>query len=124
MTAIERTRLAMRGEPVDRLPTFPIMLATACQLPGVRQRAFNQNGRTLARTLLAARELCGCDGIYVSRDNWVCHEALGGRLTFPEDDESYATECLLGSVGTSVASPCLIRERPRACPPCSRPPVR
>jgi uroporphyrinogen decarboxylase len=98
MTSLERTRRAIRGEPVDRPPTFPILLAPACQLVGVKQRDYNLDAGIMADTLLCARELCGFDGIYVSRDNWVYHQALGGELSFPEDDESYSTQPLLGSV--------------------------
>jgi uroporphyrinogen decarboxylase len=98
MTSLERTRAAIRGQPVDRIPTFPILLAPACQLMGVKQRQYNLDPGIMAATLLKAREMCGFDGIYVSRDNWVYHQALGGKLIFPEDDESYSTEVLLGSI--------------------------
>jgi len=98
MTGLERTRAAIRGQPVDRTPVFPILLAPACELTGVRQRDYNLDPSILADTLLRAREMCGFDGIYVSRDNWVSHEALGGDLTFPEDDESFTKVPLLGSL--------------------------
>jgi uroporphyrinogen decarboxylase len=83
---------------VDRLPTFPIMLAAACQLLGVKQGDFNGDPSTMAKTLIEARQLCGFDGVYVSRDNWVYHEALGGGLSFPDDDESFATAPVLRSL--------------------------
>ena len=95
---MERTRAAIRGKPVDRVPTFPILIAPACQLLGVRQREYNLDAAVLAETLLRARELCGFDGIYVSRDNWICHEALGGHLEFPDDDESFTATPLLSSL--------------------------
>ncbi len=98
MTGLERTRAAIRGLPVDRLPVFPILLAPACQLTGVRQRNYNLDPAVMADTLLRTRQMCGFDGIYVSRDNWVSHEALGGRLTFPENDESFTTVPLLGEL--------------------------
>jgi MtaA/CmuA family methyltransferase len=98
LTSLERTRRAIRGQPVDRTPTFPILLAPACQLVGVKQRDYNLDARVMADTLLQARELCGTDGIYVSRDNWVYHQALGGELTFPEDDESFSRQPLLASI--------------------------
>jgi uroporphyrinogen decarboxylase len=98
LTGLERTRRAIRREPVDRPPTFPILLAPACQLAGVKQRDYNLDPGVMADTLLRARELCGFDGLYVSRDNWVYHQALGGELSFPEDDESYSKQPLLGSV--------------------------
>lgn len=99
MTGLERTRAAIRGEPVDRTPVFPILLAPACELTGVRQRDYNLDAAVMADTLLRARELCGADGIYVSRDNWVYHEALGGELTFPENDESFSRAPLLDGLG-------------------------
>ncbi len=98
MNALERTRAAIRGRPVDRLPCFPILIAPACELMGVKQGAYSQDARVLADTLLRARDLTGADGIYVSRDNWVQHEALGGRMTFPEDDEPNGNAPLLSHV--------------------------
>jgi uroporphyrinogen decarboxylase len=98
VTGLERTRRAVAGQAVDRVPTFPILLAPACRLTGTRQGDYNRDPLVLARTLLAAREMCGFDGIYVSRDNWVYHEALGGELSFPDDDESFSKTPLLASV--------------------------
>ncbi len=98
MTGLERTRAAIRGEPVDRIPTFPILLAPACQLTGVPQGRYMTDPVVMADTLLRARALCEFDGIYVSRDNWVYHQALGGELTFPDDDESFSRTPLLTSI--------------------------
>jgi MtaA/CmuA family methyltransferase len=98
VTGLERTRASIRGEPVDRIPVFPILLAPACQLTGVAQRDYNLDPSIMADTLLRARRMCGFDGIYVSRDNWVYHEALGGELTFPADDESFTKVPLLESI--------------------------
>jgi uroporphyrinogen decarboxylase len=85
-------------EAVDRTPCFPILLAPACQIVGVKQRDYNLDSRIMANTLIKARDMVGADGIYVSRDNWIYHEALGGALVFPEDDESYSKETILGSI--------------------------
>jgi len=98
MTGLERTRAAMRGHAADRVPVFPILIAPACRLVGVKQRDYNLDPRVMAETLLEARELCGFDGIYVSRDNWIYHEALGGTLDFPEDDESFTRTPLLADL--------------------------
>jgi len=98
MNSLERTQKSIRGEKIDYIPNFPILLAPACQLLGIKQREYNLNPETMADTLIESRELIGADGIYVSRDNWVEHEALGGNLIFPEDDESYSKETILKSV--------------------------
>ncbi len=99
MTGLQRVRAAMRGQEVDRAPVFPILIAPACQLTGTKQRDYNLDPSVLADTLLGAREMCGFDGIYVSRDNWIYHEALGGHLDFPEDDESFTRTPLLADLG-------------------------
>ena len=88
----------MRMEPIDRIPTFPILIAPACQLIGVKQLDYSLDPGVMADTLLKARDLIGTDGVYVSRDNWVYHEALGGNLIFPADDESYSKEPILDSI--------------------------
>ena len=98
VNCLERTQKSIRGEQIDRIPNFPILLAPACQLLGVKQRDYSLDPDVMADTLIQARELIQADGIYVSRDNWVYHEALGGELIFPEDDESYSLEPILASV--------------------------
>ena len=87
MNALQRTQSAIHNGRVDRLPWFPILIAPACELTGVKQGEYSQNPDAMADTLIKARELTGADGIYVSRDNWVCYEALGGTMIFAEDDE-------------------------------------
>ncbi|MBN2553789.1 MAG: uroporphyrinogen decarboxylase family protein, partial [Spirochaetales bacterium] len=98
MNCLERTQKSIRGRRIDQVPNFPILLAPACQLLGVRQRDYNLDADVMADTLIRARDLIGADGIYVSRDNWVYHEALGGELVFPEDDEAYSKTPILESV--------------------------
>lgn len=84
---------------MDRLPWFPILIAPACELTGVKQGDYSQDPAVMADTLIRARELIGADGIYVSRDNWVAYEALGGTMTFAEDDEPNGSGPLLDRVG-------------------------
>jgi uroporphyrinogen decarboxylase len=98
MNSLERTLSAIRGQEVDHLPCFPILIAPSCELTGVKQGDYSQNAEIMANTLVKARELIGSDGIYVSRDNWICHEALGGEMIFPEDDEPIGKTVLLESV--------------------------
>ncbi len=95
MNSLTLTRSSVHGQPVDRIPVFPILLAPACRIMGVNQRDFFRNSDLLADTLMQARDIFDFDGIYVSRDNWVYHEALGGKLEFPEDDETFSKETIL-----------------------------
>ena len=99
MHALQRTRAAVCGQRVDRLPWFPILIAPACELTGVKQGEYSRDPEAMADTLIRARELIGADGVYVSRDNWVAYEALGGAMTFAEDDEPNCAGPLLACIG-------------------------
>jgi uroporphyrinogen-III decarboxylase len=90
MNSLERVKRSIQGKQIDCIPIFPALLAPACQLVGVKQGDYSQSPQIMAETLIKARDLCGFDGIYVSRDNWVNHEALGGSMIFPKDDEPYS----------------------------------
>jgi uroporphyrinogen decarboxylase len=98
MDALTRTQQSIHGGHIDRIPVFPILLAPACHLLGVNQRDFLTNSEVLADTLLQTRDIFDFDGIYVSRDNWVYHEALGGKLAFPDDDETFSKEIILSKM--------------------------
>ncbi len=98
MNSLERVKKSLKGEQVDYLPCFPIIIATACQLTGVKQRDYSLDPDIMATTLLKVQEMFNFDGIYVSRDNWIDYESLGGSMIFPEDDEPYGREILLKSI--------------------------
>lgn len=91
----ERTRRAVQGKSVDRIPVFPIQIASACQLLDVPQGRYFRDPDTMSATLIEAAEFFDFDGIYISRDNWVYHESLGGTLIYPENDETYSREVIL-----------------------------
>ena len=99
MTALERVNRAIRGQEIDRFPNFPITIASSCQLTGTHQGDYSTNPNVLAETLLLVREMFDFDGVYVSRDNWIYHESLGGEMQFPEDDEPFGVSPLLDSPG-------------------------
>lgn len=102
MTSLERVRRVVHGEPVDRFPVFPIIIAASCELTGTSQGRYSRDPSVLAETLLAVRQRFDFDGVYVSRDNWVFHQAFGGALIFPEDDEPYSAIPLLSAMGQAA----------------------
>ncbi len=99
MNGLELVRKAVHGERVERFPVFPISIAAAARHARVHQRDYFLDPGTMAETLLTERSTFDFDGIYVSKDNWVFHEALGGKLEYPEDDETKSSSPLLESVG-------------------------
>ena len=58
-------------------------------MQGVAQHRFHTDAETLADCVVAASRALRLDGVYVSSDNWILHEALGGKVVFPEDEEPW-----------------------------------
>ena len=89
MTGRDRVRAVLAGREPDRTPVLAGMLANAAWLQGVPQRRFHTDAATLASCVVQASRAVGLDGVYVSSDNWVMYQALGGEVVFPDDDEPH-----------------------------------
>jgi len=89
MTGRQRIEAVLSGRPPDRVPVLASSLANAIWLKKVPQKRFHTDPEVLARTVIDISRDFGVDGIYVSSDNWILHEALGGRVFFPDDDEPW-----------------------------------
>lgn len=86
MTSIERIRNAIAGKEVDYFPSILIVLGAACELTNTRQCDYSTCADVMADCLIKCAEMTvGVDGIYVSRDNAVMHQAMGGEVVFPDD---------------------------------------
>ncbi len=94
-TGRRRTLSLFAEQLPDRLPVFASTLAGAAWMLGVPQNRFHQDPHVLARCVVEASRALGLDGVYVSSDNWIMHEALGGKVRFPDDDEPWGTGTLL-----------------------------
>lgn len=95
MTGKERAFAVINGKTPDRTPVFASTLAGAAWMQRVPQRAFHTNADTLADCVVKTSRALRLDGIYVSSDNWIIHEALGGEVAFSEDDEPWGKAALV-----------------------------
>ena len=57
MNSLQRAKNAIHGKNIDCIPTFPILIAPACQIVGVKQGRYSQDPDIMADTLIEAREL-------------------------------------------------------------------
>jgi len=89
MNGKERIQAVLSGTKPDRQPVLASSLANAIWLKGIPQRRFHTNATVLADTVIGITRDFGVDGVYVSSDNWIIHEALGGQVIFPDDDEPW-----------------------------------
>jgi len=88
MTSLERHWLALRLQEADRVPVAPSFLTRTVRKLGAKQHAYHNDPQVLADAQIAHCEAYDFDGLYISSDNVIMYEALGGRIIFP-DDHSY-----------------------------------
>ena len=88
MNSVERHQLTLAMKEPDRVPVAPSFLTRASQLAGVRQYHYHTDPNVLASAQIAHCDRYDFDGVYISSDNVIMYEALGGEIIFP-DDNSY-----------------------------------
>ena len=88
MNSVERHRLALAMQEPDRVPVAPSFLTRAAAKAGVRQYDYHTNPEVLASAQIDHCDRYDFDGVYISSDNVIMYEALGGKIIFP-DENSY-----------------------------------
>ncbi len=95
MTPIERMKTVLRGQEPDHFPAIFIATSVACAIEGIKQSDWSNDPVVLADSLLHLAELCGSDGVYITRDNLVTCQAMGAAVEFPDDNEPLSRRCVL-----------------------------
>lgn len=85
MDSRERFSRALRGEPVDRVPLFPLLMFFAADRAGLQYRSYATNGRALAEAQLQMLDRFGLDAITACSDAFRLSADLGGEMLYPED---------------------------------------
>ncbi len=88
MNSLERHRLALAMQEPDRVPVAPSFLTRTMLKAGVRQYDYHTNPEVLASAQIDHCERYDFDGVYISSDNVIMYEALGGVIFYP-DENSY-----------------------------------
>ena len=88
MNSVKRHHLALTMQEADRVPVAPSFLTRASQKAGVRQYDYHTNPEVLASAQIDHCDRYDFDGVYISSDNVIMYEALGGEIVYP-DDNSY-----------------------------------
>jgi uroporphyrinogen-III decarboxylase len=68
MNGRQRCLAALRGEPVDRTPVFPLLMFLAADRLGISYRRYATDGSALAEAQLKARERFELDAITACSD--------------------------------------------------------
>lgn len=86
MTPIERAIALGKGESVDRLPCNPNIANGVARIYGCKISEFNKSGKAIAESQIAAYRKFGYDGVRVFTDLFPWAEAMGAKVSFPEDN--------------------------------------
>jgi len=116
LSSKERTMAAIRGEPVDRAPVFPLLMFLAADRFKVAYRHYATDGHVLAEAQLHVRQVFGMDAITACSDAFRLAADLGGEMVYPEDKTPYLAIPLITSEGDfkTLKSPDLSAAKTRA----------
>lgn len=89
LTPKERILALLTGQPLDRIPSAPLILNHASRVLRVKVSEYNQNGETMGKAHVAAWKRYGHDMILIFSTTSTLAEAMGSKLHFPEDDAPY-----------------------------------
>jgi uroporphyrinogen decarboxylase len=95
MTGKERIEAALRMEEPDRVPVFPIAHYYTAGLKPVPVSLFARDAGAMAECLAAGVDRFDWDGINPGDDVCVEGEAMGSRLSYPDDAPPYLVEPVL-----------------------------
>jgi MtaA/CmuA family methyltransferase len=86
---------AIRGDAVDRVPVFPLIMHAAQKRHGISYRQFAGDGNALAEAQLRFHEAFAVDAVTVCSDAFRITGDLGGEVVFPEQSPPYAAAPLV-----------------------------
>jgi len=84
VTSKERCLATIRGEKVDRVPVFPLLMSFSAKKLGITYRTYATDGHALAESQLKVMEMFNIDAITVCSDAFRVSADLGGEMVFPE----------------------------------------
>ena len=97
MTGKERFLRVVRGEEVDRVPVFPLLMFLAADRAGISYREFATNGEAFAEAQVLCRDRFGLDAITACSDAFRISADLGGEMAYPESKPPYLVEPIVNS---------------------------
>jgi MtaA/CmuA family methyltransferase len=91
----QRFMAALRGEPVDRVPVFPLLMFLAADRAAISYRRYATEGRAMAHAQLRVQEAFDLDAITACSDAFRISADLGGDMAYPESKPPYINQPLV-----------------------------
>lgn len=102
MNGYQRVMKALYFEPADRVAIIPELIQHNLEVAGQTHGAYSSNPDVMVQVILEGLKAYGTDGVYVSSDNYLIVEAMGGKVFLPRDDPPIllkaAAECIEDAV--------------------------
>lgn len=95
----ERFMAALKGEPTDRVPVFPLLMFFTADRAGLPYCEYATNGRALAQAQLLVQQRFDLDAITGCSDAFRVSADLGGDISYPETKTPYLRAPLVNSAG-------------------------
>ncbi len=97
MTPKENLLATLRGQPRERVPFFPLLMAFAAKRYGVDYARFASDGETLAAAQARAAEMFPIDAVTACSDAFRLTADIGGDVAFFPDKPPAARRALIES---------------------------
>ncbi len=98
MKSIDRIKSTIRFERTDRAPVFSHIYGFASRLNNISLKDYLNSGELLAFCQLETWKRFGYDGVTVFADNSLETEALGSKISYPDDAYPHIDEYCLHNV--------------------------
>lgn len=85
MNGYQRVMKALRFEPADRAAIIPELIQHNLEVAGQTHGAYSSDPDVMTQVILAGLKAYETDAVYVSSDNYLIVEAMGGQVMLPQD---------------------------------------
>ena len=107
MNGFQRGHHALRFEASDRAALIPELIQHNLEVAGETHRAFSNDPAVMGKVILAGLERYENDAVYVSSDNYLIVEALGGTVELPPDEPPRLRKTAAESIEEAAELPLL-----------------
>lgn len=105
MNGYERVMHALRFEKADRAAIIPELIQHNLEVAGEKHGAYSSDPEVMCRVILAGLKAYETDAVYVSSDNYLVAEAMGGTVRLPVDDPPVLLRYPADTIEDAVALP-------------------
>ena len=95
MTSKQRFLRVLDGEPVDRIPVFPLLMGFSAKQAGFDYRRFASDGKALAYAQLLTKDRFNVDVITACSDAFRISADLGGDIIFEQNSPPHLSKPLV-----------------------------